>query len=45
MAQHNTVTVDVNASVVKNEEKYTLTIDLREYFEPQSPTSKADLCE
>lgn len=45
MSPENTVTADVNAAVVKNEEKYIPTIDLRAYFEPESPTSKAELCE
>ena len=45
MSHNNTVTADVDAAVVKNEEKYIPTIDLRAYFEPESPTSKAELCE
>ncbi|RFU24288.1 hypothetical protein B7463_g12051, partial [Scytalidium lignicola] len=34
-----------NAAVVDNEEKYIPTIDLRGYFEPTSPTSKAEVVE
>jgi isopenicillin N synthase-like dioxygenase len=39
------VQAPVDAAVVKNEEKYIPTIDLRAYFSPSSPDSRAALAE
>ncbi|KAK0614864.1 putative 2OG-Fe(II) oxygenase family oxidoreductase [Bombardia bombarda] len=39
----NNVEEGQSTTVVKNDEKYIPTIDLREYFEPQTPTSKEEL--